>query len=47
MKGRGVLCACPELTALARQVPAKWEAMAYPSKRSLSSWLLNLLDRHK
>jgi dynein heavy chain len=29
------------------RVPAKWEAMAYPSRRPLNSWLNNLLERCK
>jgi dynein heavy chain len=29
------------------RVPATWEAIAYPSKRPLGSWFLDLLQRHK
>mmetsp|Transcript_13737 Transcript_13737/g.31794 ORF Transcript_13737/g.31794 Transcript_13737/m.31794 type:complete len:4493 (-) Transcript_13737:49-13527(-) len=29
------------------QIPARWQALAYPSLRTLSLWLFNLLERHK
>lgn len=28
------------------RVPEAWEKLAYPSKRGLTSWLLNLEQRH-
>jgi len=36
------------MTALGdNKIPAKWEAMAYPSKRPIGSWMINLLERQK